>query len=358
MSMHPEISEALCLNERASSQAGVNACTRCSDICPSKAIHLKQNIPQLDDATCTGCLACTPVCPTDAIHHKEAEPVAIVRRAREVAQQGRSKFYATCAAVTDGESDLRVPCHALWDAFLLASVAAEGIRDIHIVGTDRCNACPVRHGADCFAQTQQDYDTLNMALEVRLKISHDAPPAPKPAPQQEERPELREPSRRAFFRNLLPSIAQGVAMTAAQIGQAAREELSEQEKQEDADHLLPLRHRLFLQALPRLRPNFTPVPDLPSLPMGAVQATDACTACNKCVEKCPTHALELKPFGGNTVLEFRPDACIGCRHCVSACPESAIEMLPGISLPAIAAGRSRPLIMVSVKGKTPTASRD
>lgn len=355
MSTPPEISEALCLNERASSsQPATGVCTRCRDICPPQAIQLQADIPQLDAATCTGCMACTATCPVSAVSHETVDPRAIVREAHALTQRGSSRLYAICSAVSDDRADLRVPCHGLWDALLLAAIAAEGIRDIHIVGTDQCTSCPVRHGADIFTQTKRDYDTLNMALEMRLEIHHDAPPAPKPEPYEEETPDLREPSRRAFFRNLVPAIAQGVAMSAAQVGQAARQELAE-ERQETSDDTLPVRHQLFVKALPRLKPVFTPIPDLPSLPIGAIQASDACTACGTCVEVCPTQALALNPFGANTVLEFRPDACIGCKHCVTACPEHAIEALPGISLPAIATGRSRPLIMVATQKDAQTS---
>jgi len=300
-------------------------------------------------------MACTSVCPVHAVTGSEIDPYAIVGKARQLGRQGNTRLHVACSASADAEqADIEVACHGVWDAFLLASIAAEGIRDMHITGIDRCGTCPRRYGSDIFSGTENDYKTLNMALEVRLNIRHDAPPeVPRPEPK-EERPGLSEPSRRAFFRNIIPSIAQGMAMTAAQIGQAAREELAEEAPPNEKESTLPLRHRLFLKALPRLKPNFTPVPDLPSLPMGAIQANDSCTACNECVEQCPTQALSLKPFGANAVLEFRPDACIGCRQCIERCPEDALEALPGISLPAIAAQRSRPLIMVPVKNGAST----
>jgi ferredoxin len=103
----------------------------------------------------------------------------------------------------------------------------------------------------------------------------------------------------------------------------------------------------FARLLPRLQPNFTPVPRLASIPLGAIQADERCTACSQCAEHCPTNALELRAFGSNHILEFRPDACIGCDHCADICPEHAITPLPSLSLPAIAARRSRPLVMVS-----------
>jgi ferredoxin len=86
---------------------------------------------------------------------------------------------------------------------------------------------------------------------------------------------------------------------------------------------------------------------MPSLPLGAIQANNHCTACGECIEQCPTHALNLRDFGSNKILEFKADYCIGCSFCVDICPEQALEMLPSISLPALLTKKARPLIMVA-----------
>jgi len=82
-----------------------------------------------------------------------------------------------------------------------------------------------------------------------------------------------------------------------------------------------------------------------------VQADARCNACGQCVTQCPTEALMLKPFGAQQVLEFRPDACVGCGHCADICPEQAITPLPSVSLPAVASGHRRPLVMVAADRK-------
>jgi len=338
--VHPDIHQKNCLNIRLSNTHG-SACTHCRDICPVHAIDFnKLNLPHLDKDQCTNCTACVHMCPADAISHEEVNPIDIVKQAYELARRGKSSLYAACSAVADTSADLNVPCHAVWDPILLACIAAEGIRTIHLNGIHQCGSCPVRHGTEIMAETEKDYALLNRALGVHLEISRKETSIPI---KQARRP-IPEPKRRAFFRNLFPMMAHGAIKAAAGLNQASNDENN------DADVTstrLPLRLRLFLRALPHLQANFTPVPNMPSLPLGAIQADANCTACNECVEQCPTHALELKDFGINRVLEFRPDACIGCQQCVDVCPEHAIEALPAISLPVLLTRRTRPLVMVT-----------
>lgn len=271
--------------------------------------------------------------------HEQIDAARLIRQARESVLQGRKKLRAACSFVSGASADIRVPCHAAWNPLLLACMAAEGTHELELDGIRECASCPVRHGAKMVAETEQDYAVLSKSMRTRLTLNHDTERQAS-SPQEKKQP---EPERRAFFRKLIPSLAQGAAMTAAQIGEAMRQD----EVTFEGDPALPLMLQLFLKALPRLQPNFTPLPRLASVPLGAVQADDRCTACGRCIDQCPTKALSLKPFGSNQLLEFRPDACIGCDHCADICPEQAITPLPSLSLPPVAARHSRPLVMVT-----------
>jgi ferredoxin len=342
---HPDILEKNCLNVAHSGTCQA-ACTRCRDRCPADAIALDEHaIPRLDASACTGCTACVAICPSDAIVHQQFQPGELLQMARDLVMRGQTKLSVPCSAVSAGRSGLKVPCHAIWDPMLLACLAAEGVQTLHPDGIDQCNSCPVRHGAEMMRQTEKDYAMLNRGLGVRLAISWEKR---KPEVVKTSHTEP-EPSRRAFFRNFIPSLTQGAAMAAAQIGKATSEAIRQESTANASDSNLPVRLRLFLSALPRLQANFTPVPVMPSLLLGAIQADARCTACNRCVEQCPTQALSIREFGANKVLEFQPDACIGCRLCTDLCPEHALETLPAISLPTVLARRARPLVMVRNK---------
>lgn len=47
-----------------------------------------------------------------------------------------------------------------------------------------------------------------------------------------------------------------------------------------------------------------------------------CNRCGNCIERCPTHAVEMRPPGPAIV---RPDDCTYCTACESVCPEGAIS---------------------------------
>ncbi len=337
---HPDFHQEQCLN-RQHVGARETTCTRCCDICPTKAIELNDEyIPQLNEKRCTGCTACVHMCPSDAISHEEIDSISIVQQAHELVRQGKIRLRAACNAVSGAPADLSVPCHAAWDPILLACMAAEGIETLALIGIYQCASCPARHGAEIMAKTEKDYAVLNRSLGVHLKVSREE----SSIPVEQKQIAVPEPGRRTFFRNFVPAMAQSALHAASLINQTVREGVNEPDLTTSAQ--LPYRLRLFLRALPHLQANFTPVPDMPSIPIGAIQANANCTACNECVEQCPTGALELKDFGTNRILEFSSDACIGCRQCVGRCPEHAIEALPTISLPSLLTRHARPLVMV------------
>jgi len=324
------------------SNACETTCARCRDICPVHAINLNEkHLPQLNKNSCTDCTACIHICPSDAITQETVDPVGIVQYARELARQGKTRLSAACSAVPNASTDLSIPCHAIWDPMLLACLAAEGIRTLHMNGIQQCGSCPVRYGSEIMAQTERDYAVLNKALGIHLEVSREE----TNIPIKQARRSIPEPERRTFFRNLFPTLAQRTIKAAAQLNQTSNNDANNKAAMASSTRL-PLRLRLFLRALPHLQANFTPVPGMPSLPLGAIQADESCTACGKCVEQCPTHALDLRDFGASRILEFRPDACIGCQQCVDICPEHAVEALPSISLPALLTRRERPLVMV------------
>jgi len=216
----PQLAAQSCLNSHLP-ESSDEACTRCRDICPAKAIqlsggHAPAKVPMLDTELCTGCGACVSICPTDAMRHADVRPAELVRHAIKLTQQGKTTINAACSAAggshtddsADGLIDLTLPCHAVWTPVVLASLAAEGVRRLNLAGVDQCGSCPMQFGAQIMQQTEKDYTTLNHALGVHLEISHQ----PIEPETPEETPDTSEPERRAFFRNLIPSLTQGAAM--------------------------------------------------------------------------------------------------------------------------------------------------
>jgi len=267
-------------------------------------------------------------------------------------------FSVGCSAY-QGACDWVIPCHGGWDALLFATVAAEGITELALHGLAACDGCPRHFGSACLQQSMAEYKALSCGMELRLTVEIE--PLPAIADHAVQRMHdhadadghAAASTRRTFFRQLLPTIVQGAAITAAQLGEASRSRFTSS-PMSHASHatqvfLLPLRQRLFVRALDRLQPSFTPIPASSWLPLGAIQADDGCTACGDCVALCPTDALSLRKFGKNMILELQPDRCIGCQFCVEGCTVHALCALPTISLPAIAMQRLRPLVMVTAQ---------
>jgi ferredoxin len=61
-------------------------CGACVDICPVKAVTMKNGNPQVDEQWCIGCGVCAAACPTDAI--------TLVRRDRDLPPQGFADLHA------------------------------------------------------------------------------------------------------------------------------------------------------------------------------------------------------------------------------------------------------------------------
>lgn len=50
--------------------------------------------------------------------------------------------------------------------------------------------------------------------------------------------------------------------------------------------------------------------------------SEACIACGKCIDECPSNALELK----DDSIHLNKSLCVGCGECVSICPTGALSI--------------------------------
>ncbi len=290
--------------------------------------------PVLNTRKCTACTACIPSCPTSAIQSPSYNADTLLTRISELTAAERHIITIHCHA--EDRAGIKIHCHAGWHPQHFATLAGMGVASLVLGGTQRCEACPLRFGAQVLEQARTAYDELKRATGITLDIRLEDAHGNKHADPKAALPSM--PSRRAFFRDLIPAMLTGAAPMADETAHKANTEASE-----DA---LPARHRLFLGALKSLRPDFTPVPAGARIGLGAIQADASCTACGACVDACPARALEIKPFGQHDVLQFRPDACTGCGLCIECCEPQALQALPAVSLPVIMARQSRPLVMI------------
>ncbi len=276
----------------------------------------------------------------------EQQLIAIVQHARDLAAKGQSRMVCSCAVVQSSHG-LSIDCHSLWSPMIWASLAAEGITTLQLIGLEQCEQCPKPCSKDDIEHLENDFQSLSQAMPNQLrieKLSEKTQESPEAENEEKKTSAQEEPARRAFFRNVIPSLAKHATET---LHESMASQGTSVHQQIDADkRLLPIENKLFLHALEKLQINHTPVPCMDSMPIGSIQAEQTCTACGDCVNICPSHALSLRNFGRNQILEFQANACIACEKCLDTCLEGAIQMLPSISLPALLLDKPRPLVMV------------
>ena len=70
-----------------------------------------------------------------------------------------------------------------------------------------------------------------------------------------------------------------------------------------------------------------PFPDLPEAAAGLPTVTEApCSGveCRRCVEVCPTEAIQVTEDAAGGVVTLDRGRCIGCAGCVDACPSGTL----------------------------------
>ena len=51
---------------------------------------------------------------------------------------------------------------------------------------------------------------------------------------------------------------------------------------------------------------------------------DDCIGCTRCAQRCPTDAIEMKPYEKH---EIDPEKCVRCDTCRAVCPSDAVEVV-------------------------------
>ena len=274
----------------------------------------------------------TPMNPSSTLNTDEL--LLLITQVHKLAEEGKNTLQLSCSSLDVQHTDIRTKCFDSFNPMLLACVAAEGIKEIYVETCKDCSTQQILSIVDA-------YKTLSQAMGIKLDIHFGRKIEPNIEPAKED-----EPSRRTFFRTLIPSLAKHAADNIQQLTQTSTtDSFMEDIVNADLRHLSAL-HKLFLHALPKLQVNHIPVPVIEEFGLGNVQANESCDACTKCVDKCASEALSLRKFGNRFILEFQADCCTGCNECVSVCPQQAIEALPSISLPSLLQEKPRPLVMI------------
>ncbi len=298
--LYVRLEAPLCAHSRAEQAA----CSKCLDICPTRAISSAGEHVAIDPLICAGCGACAALCPSGAITY-DAPPVAtLFQRLDTLARTFRaSGGTAPKLLVHDAEFGMEMISLAArhgrglpGDVIPLSVVALAGFGHAEMLAALATGFTRV----DILLAPKTEADVLHGEAELATAIA-------------------------GAERIRILDISDPDALSDALYETAARQDV--------ADPILPLgtRRQVVRLAAKALQPDAERLSLPPGAPYGAVLVDqDACTLCLSCVSLCPSGALGDNP--DNPQLRFQEDACLQCGLCSTICPEQAITLAPQLDL--------------------------
>ena len=128
------------------------ACLKCAEACTSGCIALVDDRLMVDASKCVGCGTCATVCPTCALEARNPSDAQLARSC--LSARCGDEVVVVCEQVRQALKGLldesraaAVVCAGRIDEALACTLAAEGVRRVHVV-CGRCVRCDQRHGLD------------------------------------------------------------------------------------------------------------------------------------------------------------------------------------------------------------------
>lgn len=316
-----------------------SACLRCSSVCPTGAISLRDGLVFAADR-CSGCGACATRCPSGALSAAHPTDEALHALIARHAQHSGTVVFACEAHLKRHPEDrpcvVAVPCIARVDESILVGAALAGASSVTLIDA-ACAACPQgclsRHAATMVA-------TANGLLQrwgyPAAAAVGGRPAGARPLPPADDEP--KGLSRRAFFTAFRKTPADPAA--ASQAGSVAPGQRSENPGArlgfDGQPRVVPQRLRRLVDDLRRLgrEPRAEP---FESELWGAVSVSAGCSGCGICAEVCPTGALTVREpgQGGDWALLLDGAHCSQCGLCADVCFPQALRVDTTVSLAAM-----------------------
>lgn len=303
----------------AHSRSKITGCTRCLDVCATKAITSAGDTVAIDALVCAGCGNCAAVCPTGAASYTLPTADTLLRRLRTLiltyAQAGGRDGIVLFHDGYHGEPVI----HALarQSGGLPANVLPFAVNEIKQLGLEAFVSA-LAWGAAAVRVVSRERPLNGLAaLEGGIATANLLAEA------------LGYGADRCgiIAADSGPALARGLA--AVTRGVPAPEPASFMPMGEKRGVL-----ELSLRMLHRAAPQPVERVALPPLaPFGGLAIdVEGCTLCLACVSACPTGALADSP--DRPQLSFAESACVQCGLCAATCPEQVITLVPQIDFAA------------------------
>ncbi|HUW38038.1 MAG TPA: 4Fe-4S dicluster domain-containing protein [Rhodocyclaceae bacterium] len=319
------IDELACVNVRGR----VMACAACLDACDGQALSLSLDGIGLDAARCAACGACVPNCPAGALRLPGFSPKGFLH---SLGRQPAVQLH--CSDSCDSGNAVRIPCHRLLDARLLAAAYAEGTVSFQLHGHDQCAHCPM---GDATGQISLLQKTLQAWFGQQAPSVIFAPGNRDEEKEERQQRDRSIRSRRDFLRGAgLRATAGAAALLLPSVKAHDNEFGASPPYPADLDRGRPAAYQALL---------LEHAADLPwrQLPWTTRSIAAACTACLACGQRCPTGALGAWSGATTRGIDFDPGLCTSCGLCEQICPEQAIRVGDATSLSEVLSGRA-PLV--------------
>lgn len=307
---------------------GIDGCTRCIEVCSTRAIRSDGDRVAVEPHLCMGCGACATVCPSGAMSYQFPTPRVLGRRLRDALSA-----FAAAGGV---------------DAMLLVHDGAHGTKVLDALGRGAGAAvprAPRMRGLPARVVPVEVHHAASIGLDLLLSAVAFGASQVAVLVTGHEAPQYREAldEQMGLAQSLLAALgyegrhfalveardaasleaATRALAPARTVAQPARFALSE-EKRRTVEFALD---HLLAQARGTGRAVADVVPLASGAPFGTLRVdTQACTLCLACVGSCPESAL--LDSADTPQLRVIERNCVQCGLCARTCPEDAITLLP------------------------------
>lgn len=310
-----ELSAARCV--RALSVNSI--CSHCADVCPTRAIHLENRLPSINQSLCVGCAGCVAVCPSEALSLDDFNPTELF-----FSFVGDQETVLSCQK--------NIPCIGAISSEHLISLAS--LKSALSLDTGYCGECEI--GQKVLEVAEKRVDDVNYLLEAIDSLKR-VECEPIRYRSSEEIPEETE-QRRDFFKHFhLKSLAKVRNEFEKEVAKSTDEfvvnELDRSHTQQLRTKKITDRRKVFFTALKRAeKPSIYHVVDGTKISFTSQKIMDEtkCTACQMCYRVCPTAALTSDIR--NSKIDFDPFLCVKCHLCHDVCETDALSLSTSYNL--------------------------
>lgn len=311
----------------AHSRSGIEACTRCLDVCATGAIEPAGEGIEINPYLCQGCGSCATVCPSGATRYAFPAPADAIRQLTALIDAHRQSYGGPIALLIHDSDKGQENIDAIKDQ-LPPGLLPVAVEETGSVGLDLWLNAFAQGAAAVLIDAPAAQSSTRKALQQQIDIAEQmlAPLG------LAERLQLHDNTTPDGLADRVESLTDsGIAAATYQTFNDKRQSI-----RLAMDHLLA--QRGSVSTLPESGVATLPAGSL----FGQLQvARDACTLCLACVTVCPARALQ----DGETLpqLKFIESSCLQCGLCEQACPEDAISLMPAYRYDSEAA--RKPLVL-------------